>query len=348
MGIIKIGSRIIGEGNPAYIIAEMSANHNQDFDRAMEIVSAAKDSGADAIKLQTYTPDTITLNCKNDYFMIKGTIWNNQNLYELYETTHTKWGWHAELQKTAHDLGLDFFSTPFDFSSVDFLVQMNIPAYKVASPELVDIPLLKKIASAGKPVIVSTGMGTLGEIDTAVRTIRETGNNQVALLKCTSAYPALPEEMNLKTIEHLSATFEVPAGLSDHTLGIEVPVAAVASGASIIEKHLTLSRDDGGPDSAFSLEPAEFKAMVRAVRIAEKAMGQVRYGATEQESIGKKYRRSLFVSTTMGKGQVFSQDNIKSVRPGHGLPPVFINDIIGRKARTHIEKGTPLSWDLIQ
>ncbi len=325
----------------------MSANHNQDFNRAVEIISAAKDSGADAIKLQTYTPDTITLNCRNDFFLIKGTIWNNQNLYELYETTHTRWDWHAELQKIAHDKDLDFFSTPFDFSSVDFLKQMDIPGYKVASPELVDIPLLKKIASAGKPVIVSTGMGTLSEIDTAVRTIRNTGNNQIALLKCTSAYPALPEEMNLKTIEHLSSTFDVPAGLSDHTLGIEVPIAAVASGASIIEKHLTLSRDDGGPDSAFSLEPAEFKAMVRAVRIAEKAMGQVKYGATEQESIGKQYRRSLFVSAAMKKGQIFSEDNIKSVRPGHGLPTVFATDIIGRKARTDIEKGTPLSWELV-
>lgn len=348
MGIIKIGPRIIGDGNPTYIIAEMSANHNQDFNRAIEIIFAAKNAGADAIKLQTYTPDTITLNCKNDYFLIKGTIWDNQNLYELYETTHTKWVWHAELQKIAHDLGLDFFSTPFDFSSVDFLAQMDIPAYKVASPELVDIPLLEKIASVGKPLIVSTGMGTLSEIDTAVRTIRKAGNTQVALLKCTSAYPALPENMNLKTIQHLSATFDVPAGLSDHSLGIEVSIAAVASGASIIEKHLTLSRDDGGPDSAFSLEPAEFKAMVSAVRIVEKAMGRVRYGATEQELIGKKYRRSLFVSATMEKGQVFSLDNIKSIRPGHGLSPVFINNIIGRRARTHIKKGTPLSWDLIK
>lgn len=347
MSSITIDQRIIGEGSPTYIVAEMSANHNQDFDRAVRLIEAAKESGADAIKLQTYTPDTITIDCKNDYFQIKGTIWNGQNLFELYMETHTPWDWHPKLQKIAHGLGLDFFSTPFDFSAVEFLSQMEVQAYKVASPELVDIPLLEKVASVGKPVILSTGMASLGEIETAICAIKNTGNHQIALLKCTSAYPALPEEMNLKTIPHLADTYNVTVGLSDHTLGIEVPIAAVAIGASIIEKHLTLSRSDGGPDSAFSLEPNEFKKMVQAVRIAEKAMGAVTYGATLQETIGKKYRRSLFVVKDIKKREVFTQKNIRSIRPGHGLPPLLSEQIMGRKARIDLKKGTPLSWELI-
>jgi pseudaminic acid synthase len=347
MNSIKIANRVVGQNTPTYIVAEMSANHNQDFNRAVKIIEAAKESGADAIKLQTYTGDTLSLKCDNEYFRINGTIWNGQNLHELYEAAHTPWDWQPKLQKIAQDLGLDLFSSPFDPSSIDFLSKMDIPVYKVASPELIDLPLLGQIAKVGKPIILSTGMATLGEIDIALRTIYAAGNTQVALLKCTSAYPALPEEMNLQSIPHLATTFKTPVGLSDHTLGSEVAIAAVALGASIIEKHLTLSRQDGGPDSAFSQEPDEFKEMVRAVRVTEKAIGSIKFGPTKQEEIGQKYRRSLFVVQDIKEGDVFTVEKVRSIRPGHGLPPVFIKDVIGRKARTNLKKGTPVSWDAI-
>jgi len=345
---INIQNRLVGYSHLTYIIAEMSANHDKDFEQAVKIIKAAKEAGADAIKLQTYTPDTLTINSKNEGFSIGGgTLWDGRTLYELYSEAYTPWGWQPKLKKIANDLGMDLFSTPFDNTAVDFLEKMDVPAYKVASFELVDIPLLRKIAQTGKPIIMSTGMATLAEIDEAVSAIRKAGGNQLALLKCTSAYPAPPEEMNLRTIPHLSEAFGVATGLSDHTLGIAVPVAAVALGACIIEKHFTLSRDIPGPDSAFSLAPHEFKEMVDAVRTTEKALGEVRYGVNKGEASSRVFRRSLFVARDMKAGQIFTIENVRSIRPGFGLPPKYLQDILGRQATKDIERGTPLSWDVI-
>jgi pseudaminic acid synthase len=332
---------------PAYIVAELSANHNQDFEQAVQILHAAQESGADAVKLQTYTPDTITIDCDNEYFQIKGTIWAGRRLYELYGEAYTPWEWQPKLKKIADDLGLALFSSPFDHTAVDFLEEMEVPAYKIASCELVDLPLIRRVAHTGKPIIMSTGMATLAEIDEAVRTARESGARHIALLKCTSAYPAPPEEINLRTIPHLSQAFNLPVGLSDHTLGISVAVAAVTLGACIVEKHFTLSRSIPGPDSAFSLEPHEFKVMVEAVRLAEKACGAVSYGATGQEAMSRVFRRSLFVVKDMKAGEVFSRENTRSIRPGHGLPPRFLEMVWGRRAARPIERGTPLTWDLV-
>jgi pseudaminic acid synthase len=342
-----INEQPIGAPGRTYIIAEMSANHNRDLDQAVAIVKAAKEAGADAVKLQTYTPDTMTIDCDRDCFRIRKTIWAGKTLYDLYGEAYTPWEWQPKLKEVADRLGLDLFSTPFDPTAVDFLESMGVPAYKVASFELVDIPLLKKIARTGKPVILSTGMATLAEIDEAVRTIREAGGGGLALLKCTSAYPAPPEEMHLKTLPHLSAAFDVPVGLSDHTLGIAVPVAAVALGATIIEKHFTLSRSDPGPDSAFSLEPGEFKAMVEEIRTAEKALGRVNYEATEAEAATRTLRRSLFVVADMKAGERFSHQNVRSIRPAGGLPPKFIDEVVGKRALVDVRKGTPLGWELI-
>ncbi len=347
--VITINNHPIGPGYPTYIVAEMSANHNQSFERAIKIIEAAKESGADAVKLQTYTPDTITIDCDNEYFQIKGgTLWDGRNLYNLYGEAYTPWEWQPKLKEVADKLGLDLFSTPFDPTAVDFLEQMNVPAYKVASSEVVDLPLIQKIAATGKPVIMSTGMATLGEIDAAVKTVRETGNHQLTLLKCTAAYPALPQEMNLRTIPHLAETFDAPVGLSDHTRGIESPIVAVGFGACLIEKHFTLSGDDPGPDSAFSLDPQEFKAMVEAVRTAEKALGKIRYGISGRENISQKYRRSLFIVANVQTGEEFTAKNVRSIRPGQGLPPGSLSDVIGRQARRNLKKGTPLRWDMIE
>jgi N-acetylneuraminate synthase len=341
------GSRI-GSGQPTYIVAEMSANHGQNFDHAVKIVEAAKEAGVDALKLQTYTPDTLTLDCDKEPFQIgKGTIWEGRNLYELYGEAYTPWGWQPKLKEIANDLGLDLFSTPFDPTAVDFLEEMDVPAYKIASFEVVDLPLVRRIAQTGRPVIMSTGMATLAEIDEAVGAIREADNDQLALLKCTSAYPSPPEEMNLRTIPHLAEAFGVPAGLSDHTLGVAVPVAAVALGACIVEKHFTLSRDIPGPDSAFSLEPHEFKAMVEAIRVAERALGTVRYDVTEREVASRIFRRSLFVVRDIQAGEHFSEENIRSIRPGNGLHTRFLKNVIGQRATQNIERGTPLSWSHI-
>jgi len=344
---IKIGDRKVGEGEYTYIVAEMSANHGQDFDTAVKIIEAAQEAGADAVKLQTYTPETLTIDCDNEYFRIKGTIWEGKNLYELYGEAYTPWEWQPKLKKIANDLGLDLFSTPFDSSAVDFLEEMDVPVYKISSFEVVDIPLIKKIAKTGKPIIMSTGMATLAEIDEAVQAISTAGGNRLALLKCTSAYPAPIEEMNLKTIPHLAEAFGVPAGLSDHTLGVAVPIAAVTLGACIIEKHFTLSRDIPGPDSAFSIEPEEFKQMVKAIRTAEKAMGMVSYDITEKQKESQVFRRSLFVTKEMEKGEIFTEDNLRSIRPGHGLHTRHFENIIGRRAAKKIQRGTPLNWDLI-
>lgn len=344
---IKIGQRSIGVGAPVYLIAELSANHGQDFDRAVKIIHAAKDAGADAVKLQTYTPDTMTLNSTRPEFRIKGTIWEGRNLYELYGEAYTPWEWQPRLKQVANDLGLDLFSTPFDATAVDFLEQMNVPAHKLASFELVDIPLIQKMARTGKPLIMSTGMSTLEEIEEAVQAARQAGATQIALLKCTSAYPSLPEEMNLRTIPEMSRRFGVPVGLSDHTMGTAVPVAAVALGACIIEKHLTLSRSEPGPDSAFSLEPHEFKAMVDAVRVAEKALGEIHFGIGEKEASSRVFRRSLFVVQDVKRGEPFTADNVRSIRPGHGLHTRHLAEVLGRHAARDIARGTPLSWDLV-
>jgi len=344
---ININGREIGPGNKVYIIAEMSANHNQDFDQAVKILEAAKGVGADAIKIQTYTPETMTIDCDNDYFKIKGTIWEGKNLFQLYGEAYTPWEWQPKLQKVATNLGLDFFSSPFDFTAVDFLEKMNVPFYKIASFEIVDIPLIKKISATGKPIILSTGMSTLAEIDEAVTTIRNEKNNEIALLKCTSAYPALPEEMNLNTIPHLSRAFDVPVGLSDHTMTVAAPVAAVAVGACIIEKHFTLSRSVPGPDSKFSLEPSEFKQMVEAVRATEKAMGTVSYAVTKNQEQSKIFRRSLFVVSDMEKGEKFTPENLRSIRPGLGIHTRYLEDFLGKKASQKIEKGTPLKFELL-
>ena len=344
---IKIRDRRIGPDQPVYIVAEISGNHNQYFDEAVRILHAAKEAGADAIKLQTYTPDTITINCNTEPFRIKGTLWEGKNLYELYGEAYTPWEWQPKLKQVANDLGLDCFSSPFDFTAVDFLEKMDVPAHKIASFELVDIPLIQRVACTGKPVIMSTGMASLTEIDEAVRAFRDTGGKQLVLLKCTSAYPSPPEEMNLRTIPHLAETFGVPVGLSDHTLGIAVPVAAVALGACVIEKHFTMSRAAAGPDAAFSLEPSEFKAMVAAVRTAEKALGRVSYEVTPNETASRVFRRSLFVVADMRTGELFTEQNVRSIRPGHGLSPKYLSDVLGRQAALDIKCGTPLGWNLI-
>ena len=347
MPVISIGQRRIGMGEPVYLIAEMSANHHQDFDQAVKILEAAKEAGADAVKLQTYTPDTITMDCRSEYFQINGTIWEGRNLYDLYGEAYTPWEWHPKLKEIALELGLDLFSTPFDVSAVDFLENLGMPAYKIASFELVDLPLIRRVAQTGKPLIMSTGMATLEEIAEAVDTARAAGAAEIALLKCTSAYPAPPKEMHLHTIPHLAQTFSLPVGLSDHTLGIAAPVAAVALGACIVEKHFTLSRSQPGPDSAFSLEPGEFRDMVQAIRTVEQALGEVRYGGGEQEAQSRIHRRSLFVVRAMEAGEGFTPENVRCIRPGHGLHPRHLEEIFGKRAAAALSPGTPLSWDLV-
>jgi len=346
-GHITIGGRRIGPGEPAYVIAEMSANHNQSLDRAVEIVKAAKEAGANAIKLQTYTPDTLTIDCDNEYFRIKGTLWEDKTLYELYGEAYTPWEWQPELMEVANGLGLDLISTPFDETAVDFLEDIGVPAHKVASFENGDIPLLQKVGSTGKPVILSTGMASLDDLEEAVATLRSSGCRELALLKCTSAYPASPADANLQTIRHLSETFGVPIGLSDHTQGIAVPVAAVALGASIVEKHFTLSRNDPGPDSAFSLEPHEFRQMMDAVRDADVARGKVAYGSIDAEDESRVFRRSLFVVQDVVAGEAFTLQNVRAIRPGYGLHTRHLPHILGSKASRDVHRGTPLTWELV-
>lgn len=344
---ITINHRRIGPGNPTYIIAEMSANHNQDFEQATKIVHEAKKAGADAIKLQTYTPDSLTINCNTAPFQIQDTIWKGKTLYQLYEEAYTPWEWQPKLQSLANELGLDFFSTPFDTSAIEFLNTLEVPAFKIASFENNDLPFLALVAQKKKPVILSTGMASLGEIEEAVETLRENGCNEIVLLKCTSAYPASPSEMNLTTIRHLAEAFHIPVGFSDHTLGITVPVTAVVLGASLIEKHFTLSRDLAGPDSAFSLEPGEFKEMVYAIRTAEEAMGTVSYGLSEKEEKSRVFRRSLFAVKDIIAGELLTTANVRSIRPAHGLAPKYLAAVLGKHAKNDIKLGTPLRWELI-
>jgi pseudaminic acid synthase len=346
---INIGKRTIGAGQPVYVIAEVSANHHQSFDEAAKIIRAAKDAGADAVKLQTYTPDTMTIaSDRQEFQMAGGTIWDGRSLHDLYAEAYTPWEWQPKLKRVACELGLDLFSTPFDTSAVDFLEEMGVPAHKVASFELVDIPLIQKIARTGKPLIISTGMASLEEIDEAVKAARQAGAKQLALLKCTSAYPAAPEDMNLRSIPELSRHFDVPVGLSDHTMENAVPVTAVALGACIIEKHIILSRSVPGPDSAFSLEPNEFKAMVDSVRVAEKALGRIHFGLCGKESNMRAFRRSLFVVKDVKRGESFTVENVHSIRPGHGLHTRHLPEILGRHAARDVDRGTPLNWDMIE
>ncbi len=345
---IDIAGRKVGHGHPAYIVAELSANHGQRFDEAMELVRAAKRCGADAVKLQTYTPDTITIQSDAESFRHgSGSLWEGKTLFDLYSEAYMPWEWQPKLQAEARALGLDLFSSPFDPTAVDFLEEMHVPAYKVASFEIVDLPLIGKMARTGKPLIISTGMATLPEIREAVRAARSAGAKEIALLKCNSGYPAPPEEMNLNTIPDMRKRFRVPVGLSDHTLGIAAPIAAVALGACIIEKHFTLSRSVPGPDSAFSLEPAEFRMMVEGVRTAEKALGRPEYRPTPAEARSRPFRRSLFVVADVRKGESFTEANVRSIRPANGLHPRFLPHVLGRRAAVDIERGTPLSWNLV-
>lgn len=342
---ICINDRIIGPGQPTYIIAELSANHHQSFDRAVEIIHLAHQAGADAVKLQTYTAETLTLDSDQPHFKIQqGTIWDGTKLFDLYQTAYTPWQWQPELKKIANQFGMDLFSSPFDETAVEFLETMKVPAYKIASFEIVDTGLLRKVAQTGKPVIVSTGMATIDEIELAVKTLADHGCDEVALLKCTSAYPSPVEAMNLKTIPDLSFRFQIPIGLSDHTLASQTAVVSVAMGASIVEKHLTISRKDAGPDSSFSLEPDEFSEMVQAIRTAEKTMGNVHYGPTECDQNNLAFRRSLFAVADIKAGEPFTQENVRSIRPGQGLEPRHIDEILESKAAEAIPRGTPLDW----
>ena len=345
---IVFGNREISQDSSTYIIAEMSGNHNMDYNRAVEIIRAAKEAGADAIKLQTYTADTMTLDCDDYCFQLtQGTLWDGNSLYELYKKAYTPWEWQPKLQEVAKELEIDFFSTPFDFTSVDFLEKMSVPVYKIASFEMTDIPLLKKVAKLGKPIIMSTGISTLEDIDLAVRTCKEAGNDNVILLKCCSAYPTPYEDINLKTMVNLAETFDCIVGLSDHTMGHDVAVASVAMGAKVVEKHLTLSRADGGVDSAFSMEPAEFKQMVDGIRNVEKALGKVTYELTDKQKGEREHGRSLFIAKDMKAGEILTPENMRSVRPSNGLHTKYYEDLLGRKIKKDAKLGTPLSWDLI-
>lgn len=331
-----------------YCIAEMSGNHAGSKDRAIEILHAAKESGADCIKIQTYTPDTMTIDCHNEYFNIEGGTWDGENLYGLYQKAYTPWEWQADLKEEAEKIGIDFLSTAFDATSVDFLESINLDFYKIASFELTDIPLIKRVASTKKPIIMSTGMATLEEIKEAVDAIKTTGNNQLVLLKCSSDYPAVTDEMNLNTMVDLKKQFDVPVGLSDHSMGSIGVVAAVAMGARVIEKHFCVSRKVKNPDSTFSLEPQEFKQMVEDIRVAELAMGKVKYGPSEREMANAKFRRSIFCCKDIKAGEIITSNNVKVIRPNFGLAPKYFDDVIGKKAKTDIAFGTPIKWEMFE
>lgn len=344
---LKIGNRVIGKGQPAYIIAEMSANHAGSIENAKRIIRAAKESGADCVKIQTYTPDTITIDCDNEYFQINKGTWKGENLYQLYGKAYTPWEWQKELLEEAKKVGIDFFSTPFDFSSVDFLEEIGVEFYKIASFELVDLPLIRYVASKKKPMIMSTGMSTLGEIEAAVKTAKEAGNDQIALLRCASAYPAITDQMNLKTMVNMAEVFNVPVGLSDHSMGSVGAVTAVALGASIIEKHFCLDRAMENPDSVFSMNPEEFSSMVRDIRQAQRAIGTVSYGPTEQEASNIVFRRSVFCVKDIKKGEEITTENIRIIRPGYGMEPKYYEEVLGQRALRDIKRGTPMELSMV-
>lgn len=346
---MKINGFEINDTSKTYIIAEMSANHGHDIDIAKKTIKAAKDAGADCVKIQTYTADTLTIDCKNDYFKIKhGTLWDGYTLYDLYKEAYTPWEWHKELFDYAKKIGITIFSSPFDKTAVDLLEELNTPAYKIASPEILDLPLIEYIAKKGKPIIISTGIATIGEIQDAIDICRKNGNNQIALLKCTSEYPAKIEDANLATIPNMKSTFNTIVGLSDHTVDTIVPMASVILGGKIIEKHFILDRKIGGPDSAFSLDTNQFRKMVLSVREAEKSIGIVDYSLTPKKLNSRKFARSLFIIKDIKSGEMFTNENVKSIRPGYGLSPKYINDIIGKKSRGNYKKGTPLNWNMIE
>ena len=344
---IEIAGRAIGEGHPPFVIAEMSGNHNQSLDRALEIVAAAAESGAHAIKLQTYTADTMTLNHRGGDFDIDDpqSLWSGQNLHDLYKKAYTPWDWHQPIMERARELGLICFSSPFDETAVDFLIELDVPAFKIASFENNHLPLIRKAASAGKPLIISTGMASLADLERAVATAREAGCEDLILLKCTSTYPATPQNTNIRTIPHLRDLFGVQVGLSDHTMGVGVAVAAVALGATVVEKHFTLSRADGGVDSAFSLEPQELVALVSETERAWQALGEVRYGPTEAEKKSLIFRRSIYVAEEIVAGEMFTEANLRIVRPGYGAPPWLIDQLLGCVARQNYSAGTPLNFE---
>ena len=345
---MKIDRFDINENSSVFIIAELSANHNGSIETAKETIRAAKRAGADCIKLQTYTADTITLNSRKSDFMVKGTIWDGKNLHDLYKEAYTPWEWHAELFKVAKEEGLICFSSPFDFTAVDFLETLNVPAYKIASFEITDIALIEYVASKGKPIILSTGIATTEDIELALAACKKMGNSQIALLKCTSSYPAPIEEANMSLVKDLADRYGVISGLSDHTMGSTVPVVSVCFGAKIIEKHFILDRTIGGPDASFSMNEAEFKQMVIAVREAEKAIGVVDYELTEKQQSGRAFSRSLYVVENIKEGDLFTSKNVRSIRPGYGLHPKFLPHVLGKIAKSDIEKGTALSFDLLQ
>lgn len=344
-----IGNVSVGGNAPPFIIAEMSGNHNQSLERALAIVDAIADSGAHALKLQTYTADTMTLNLAEREFFIDDprSLWKGNSLYKLYEQAHTPWEWHAPLFKRAQDRGLIAFSTPFDATAVDFLESLNVPAYKIASFENTDLALIRKVAATGRPVIISTGMATLAEIDEAARTAREAGCKNLILLKCTSNYPAIPSSSNLASIPHLRKLFGCEVGLSDHTLGIGVAIASVALGASVIEKHVTLDRAEGGVDAAFSLEPAELQQLVNETKTAWQALGKPQIGPSEEERNSLVFRRSLYICEDLEMGDVLTAQNLRAIRPGYGLPPKYLNQLIGKRVAQVVKKGSPVSWDLL-
>lgn len=346
---MKIANRVIGIDEPPFVIAEMSGNHNQSLDRALEIVEAAAGAGAHALKLQTYTADTMTLAISDGEFFIedKESLWKGRSLYDLYKEAHTPWEWHAPIMKRARELGMLCFSTPFDESAVDFLEELEVPAYKIASFENTHLPLIRKVAATGKPMIISTGMATLAELDDAVQTAREAGCADLALLKCTSTYPALPENSNVVTIPHLRALFGCEVGLSDHTMGVGAAIAAVAHGATVIEKHFTLSRADGGVDSTFSLEPVEMRALVIESERAWQSLGQVTYGAADPEKKSLIFRRSVYIAQDLEAGDILTRENLRCIRPGMGLSPKYYEVLIGRRVGRDVKKGTPMHWDLL-
>lgn len=345
---MKIADRTISTAEPPFIIAEMSGNHNQSLERALEIVDAAAASGAHALKLQTYTADTMTLDIKEREFFLAddSTPWQGYSLYDLYQTAQTPWEWHEPIMRRAGELGMICFSTPFDYTAVDFLEELDTPAYKIASFENADLPLIRKVAATGKPVIVSTGMAVLSELDEMVRTLHDEGCGQFVLLKCTSAYPATAESSNVLTIPHMRELFQCEVGLSDHTTGVGAAVAAVAHGATVIEKHFTLCRTDGGVDSTFSLEPEEMRHLVIESERAWQSLGTVRYGPSEAEKPAVKFRRSLYVTRDMTAGDILTPENLRSIRPGMGLPPKYYDVLLGRRVRRNIKAGTATSWDL--
>jgi pseudaminic acid synthase len=344
---LSINNHAIGPFEPVYVIAEISANHGQNFNRAVALIKKAKECGADAVKFQAYTPDTLTINVDNKFFRIKHPKWGGQTLYELYKKAYTPWKWFKKLKKVADDTGIIFLCTAFDKNSVDLLEELDVIAHKISSFELVDLALIEYAAKAKKPLIMSTGMADISEIQNAVVTARQSGAEEVILLKCISSYPADPGEMNLRTIPHMKELFKCPVGLSDHSLGIGVSVAAVALGATVIEKHFTLSRKDETVDSFFSMEPSELKELEKSIRVAEKALGTVQYGFTKEEKRNRVFRRSLFAVKDIKAGQIFSSENIRSIRPGFGLGPGYLEIFLGKPAKKDIKKGTPLSWDLI-